>query len=97
MPWPDTPPSTTAGPGLQRHPQQAEPWLAPAAWCAPGCQVLAPHTHPLARLPYPMESEALPKKRYGMGTSTYMRPVSSGHQFFHSTQPCRCTSSKPGG
>lgn len=43
-------------------------------------------THPLARSEL-YESVPPPKKRYGIGTSTYMTPVSIGHQLCHSTQP----------
>ena len=32
--------------------------------------------------------EADPKKRYGIGTSTYMKAVNNGHQLCQSTQPC---------
>ena len=50
------------------------------------------NAYPLAKLlpPY-IEDEppdADPKKRYGIGTSTYMKAVSSGHQFCQSTHPC---------
>eukprot|EP00878_Enallax_costatus_P036397 GHUV01040869.1.p1 GENE.GHUV01040869.1~~GHUV01040869.1.p1 ORF type:complete len:155 (-),score=23.85 GHUV01040869.1:221-685(-) len=50
-------------------------------------------TQPLANDPRPYVSEPTePKKRYGIGTSTYIRPVNMGHQFRHSTQPSICSS-----
>ena len=49
--------------------------------------------YPLAKLlpPYIDDEppDADPKNRYGIGTSTYMKAVSSGHQFCHSTHPYR--------
>jgi hypothetical protein len=42
-------------------------------------------THPAAvLLPLPPP----PKKRYGMGTSTYINAVSMGHQLDHRAHPC---------
>lgn len=51
--------------------------------------------HPLTRLLPPLYEESPPpppKKRYGIGTITYMKAVSIGHQLCQRTHPSICSS-----
>ena len=67
-----------------------------SACCAECNDSASPDTaHPLTRLLPPLYEESPPpppKKRYGIGTITYMKAVSIGHQLCQRTHPSICSS-----